>query len=59
MLFTTPAMQSTTETSFDNVNLSPLDEGKNAARMSVKKVEVELISVTTAASLGSSANWNK
>lgn len=52
-------MQSTTETSFDKVNLSPLDEGKNAARMSVKKVEVELISVTTAASLGSSANWNK
>lgn len=56
MKLTTPNTQKMMATSFDNVNLSPLDDGNNAAKTNVKNVEVELKRVTIAASLGSSAN---
>lgn len=45
-----------TVTNFDNVNLSPLDDGKKAASTNVKKLDVELNSVTIAVSVGSNAN---
>lgn len=44
---------------FDRVSLSPLDDGNAAAKISTKKLEVELSNVTIAVSFGSSANWNK
>lgn len=51
-------MLSTTVRNLDSENLSPLDDGKNAAKINVKKLDVELSRVTNAVSPGSSANWN-
>lgn len=59
VILTTPIKQNITATNLDNVNLSPLDDGKNAAKTRVKNVDVELSKVTMAASLGSRASWNK
>lgn len=51
-------MLSRTAKIFDTVSLSPQDEGNIAAKISVKKLEVELSNVTMAVSLGSRASWN-
>ena len=52
-------MLHSTATNLVNVNLSPWADGKRAAKTKVKKLDVELNSVTIAVSFGSSANWNK
>lgn len=55
-IHTTPPIQSKTANNLDNVNLSPLADGNIAARTNVKKLDVELNSVTMAVSFGSNAN---
>lgn len=52
-------MLNVTATNFDNVNLSPVADGNRAAKINVKKLDVELNKVTIAVSFGSNANWNK
>lgn len=52
-------MLTATAVTFDNVNRSPVADGKIAAKISVKRLDVLLRRVTIAVSLGSSANWNR
>lgn len=49
-------MLTITAITLDKVNLSPLDDGYKAANTNVKKLDVELRRVTSAASFGSNAS---
>lgn len=55
MILTTPATINKTENSLESVNLSTDDEGKMAAKMRVKRPEVEEMTLTTPASVSLSA----
>lgn len=57
MILTTPATINKTENSLESVNLSTDDEGKMAAKMRVKRPEVEEMTLTTPASVSLSAIW--
>lgn len=56
---TTPDKLRLTATNFDNVNLSPEADGNRAAKINVKKLDIELNNVTIAVSFGCRANWYK
>ena len=55
---TAPVMLKKTANNLEIVKRSPIDDGKIAAKPSVKKLEVVLKRVTNAVSLGPNANWN-
>lgn len=55
----TPPMLRNTAKHLDKVSRSPKVEGNAAAKSKVKRLEVELNTVTKALSLGTNANWYK
>lgn len=57
LTLTTPRTIRRTETSLEIVNLSVIDDGKMAARMRVKRPEVDEMTLTTPASVSLSAIW--